>query len=198
MMRLSLLLMSLLIAGCAPLLQQKANLSAEDSWEIRHQQLSLLTEWKISGRTAITQDKEGWNAGLNWTQQDQQFEIKLLGPFSQGGVTLEGDNRAVTLTMDDGSILSAATPEILIAEALNINLPVSALRSWVRGIPYNALAVDQITLDNKGQINVLEQQGWQIEYKRYIPYQGLMMPAKVFIRHDSLSLRLIISDWDPA
>jgi outer membrane lipoprotein LolB len=198
MVRLTVLAISVLLVGCAPLIQQKQALNPEEQWQARQEQLIQLTDWKISGRTAITQEKEGWNAGLNWVQQGGQFEIKLLGPFSQGGVTLMGNNHAVSLTMDDGTVLTAATPESLIAEALGIYLPVSALRSWVRGIPYSELTVEQLMFNEKGQLTHLEQQGWNIDYKRYIPFQRYTMPAKVFIRHESLSLRLIISDWDPA
>jgi outer membrane lipoprotein LolB len=52
-----------------------------------------------------------------------------------------------------------------------------------------------MSLDPEGRISSLNQQGWQISIKRYIPFEDVFMPEKVFIRHDDLSIRLIISDW---
>lgn len=184
------------LTACAPFWQTKAPTSTPDAlWQQRLEQQSKLQQWAFVGRTAIVQGREGWNAGIVWEEQDQEFHIRLSGPFSQGGVALDGNSEQVTLTLDDGEQLSAPTAEQLLAEAMGWLLPVSALRDWVRGVPYAEVAVENQELDEWGRLIRLEQAGWQIEFLRYMPFEQYSMPEKVFMKHDELSVRLIVSDW---
>lgn len=186
----------LCLTACTPFWQTKAPVSSPDAlWQLRLQQQSELHDWAFVGRTAIVQGREGWNAGIVWEEQDQEFHIRLSGPFSQGGVALDGNTDQVTLTLDDGEQLSAPTAEQLLAEAMGWLLPVSALRDWVRGVPYAGVAVDKQELDEQGRLLRLEQAGWQIEFLRYMPFEHYSMPEKVFMKHPELSVRLIVSDW---
>jgi outer membrane lipoprotein LolB len=185
----------LMLTGCAPLWQSKPAGDPEQLWQQRQMQQADLNAWAFKGRTAIVQGREGWNAGIHWQERGQQFQIKLSGPFSQGGVALDGNAETVTLTLDDGETVSAATPEQLLAEAMGWLLPVSALRDWVRGVPYSKLPVDSKQLDAQGRLTKLEQAGWQIEFLRYMPFKGTSMPEKVFMKHPEMSIRLIVSDW---
>lgn len=195
-MRILLILSALvLFSGCTPFWQQRTTQSPELLWQQRQLQRAQLTDWSFKGRTAITQGREGWNAGIQWEEQDEQFHIRLSGPFSQGGVVLNGDAEEVTLTLDDGETLTAPTPEQLLAEAMGWLLPVSALRDWVRGMPYSKVPVDSKELDEQGRLIRLQQAGWQIEFLRYMPFEGLSMPEKVFMKHPDLSVRLVVMSW---
>lgn len=190
--------LSLLLTACAPLWQPKTTESPEQRWQQQQQEIAALKDWRFRGRTAITQGREGWNAGISWQQQGEGFDIKLSGPFSQGGAELIGDAEQVTLTLDNGDQYSAQTPEQLLAKTLGWFLPVSALRDWVRGVPYKDAAVDKYQLDENGRLKTLQQAGWQVEYLRYVPFNGLVVPSKIFIKHPDLNIRLIISDWSQA
>lgn len=187
--------LSLLLTACAPLWQPKTTESPEQRWQMQQTEIASLKDWRFRGRTAITQGREGWNAGISWQQQGEDFDIKLSGPFSQGGAELVGDDEHVTLTLNDGEQYSAQTPEQLLAKTLGWLLPVSALRDWVRGVPYQEVAVDEYELDENGRLKTLQQAGWQIEYLRYVPFDGMVVPAKIFIKHPDLNIRLIIADW---
>lgn len=189
-------LLSLLLTACVPFWQQRPDSSPESLWDARYTDLVQLDRWEIKGRTVITQGNEAWNAGLYWQEDRGSYQIKLLGPFAQGGVTLDGDEGQVTLTMADGTQSSSPSPEALIAETLGIHLPVSALRDWVRGIPYQSTNFKSIEYDAEGRITHLVQQGWDVKFLRYIPFENYSMPAKIFIKHDEFSLRLVISDWE--
>ena len=58
-----------------------------------------LKQLEIRGRTAITQGDEAWNAGLNWRENTGIYRIKLIGPFSQGGIHLDCTPQQVVLTL---------------------------------------------------------------------------------------------------
>jgi outer membrane lipoprotein LolB len=195
-MRSALIIVLLLsVTACAPLWQQRPASDPELLWQLRHQALVDLDQWQLQGRTAITQGKEGWNAGLRWQENHGAYQIKIEGPFSQGGITLEGDGSKAVLTMVDGQRISAADPEILIQKALGIQLPVSALRDWVRGIPYSPINIDKLELDDKGQVTHLIQRGWDVSFLKYVPFDGYSVPSKIFIKNQDLSLRLIVTRW---
>lgn len=185
----------LLLSACSPVWQTKPLQPAEVLWETRQAELKQLDSWSFRGRTVIRQDTEGWNVGVTWQQQQADFAIRLFGPFSQGAVELKGNNQAVTMRFADGDSYSAATPEQLLAEVMGWLLPVSALRDWVRGLPHELIAIDEKVLDEKGRLTQLSQAGWQVTFVEYVPLDGKEVPAKIFIEHPQLSIRLVMNGW---
>src|SRR5690554_3593949 len=186
---------AMLMSACSPVWQAKPLQSAEVLWEARQTSLKQLDNWSFRGRTVIRQDKEGWNVGVTWQQTQADFAIRLFGPFSQGAVELKGDSQLVTMTFADGDSYSAATPEQLLAEVMGWLLPVSALRDWVRGLPHESIEIDEKKLDEKGRLIQLSQAGWQVEFVEYVPLDGNEVPAKLFIEHPQLSIRLVMNGW---
>ena len=183
------------LSACVPIWQQRPVSSPEELQQARHLDLVQLNRWQIKGRTVITQGREGWNAGIVWQEFDNSYQIKLQGPFAQGGVTLNGDKEKVILTMNDGKKISSTDPEKLLYDVLQVHLPIYALRDWIRGLPHSSKDFESIEYDEQGRITHLVQQGWEINYLRYIPFKGLSMPSKIFIKHTDQSLRLIITRW---
>jgi outer membrane lipoprotein LolB len=194
-LRVSLILLLITVTACKPI-WYRAPKTPEGMWELRHQGLLALDKWAIKGRGAIVQDKEGWNVGLKWRQSLNNYQINLTGPFSQGGVVLTGNGEKVTLFLGDGQQISSSSPEALLEENMNLKMPVSALRDWVRGLPYKKHEVDKVEYDSEGQITYLKQQDWEVKILRYVPFEEHFMPAKIFISHPDLSLKLIIQDWE--
>ncbi|OUR65610.1 outer membrane lipoprotein LolB [Methylophaga sp. 42_25_T18] len=195
--RFSLVALLILVSACKPIWYKPPD-TPEALWQLRSEKLATLTNWAIKGRTAITQGTEGWNAGISWSEQQGAFQINLTGPFAQGGVVLKGDKQQVVLTMAGGKKITSTTPETLLEEHLGVRMPVSALRDWVRGLPDAKQKVDTMELDIEGRITYLKQQDWEVEILRYVPFEEYFMPAKIFIKHPDVSLRLIIRDWDKA
>ncbi len=187
----------LFLSACAPLQQQPTDLTidADILWQERQKKLRQITQWEIRGRTAITQGDEAWNAGLNWRENNFIYRLKLMGPFSQGGVVLDGTPEQVVLTLSDGQMLSAETPEALLNSVFDLHFPISALRDWVRGLPYEGMPYQQLILDDQGRITHLTQQEWQIDYRRYETYGSQQMPSKLYLTHPELDLRLVINSW---
>jgi outer membrane lipoprotein LolB len=199
MLRLFILSLTLLMTACVPIWQAKSPLEQDGAdvfWNTRFPQLVKLNNWEIQGRSVISQKRESWNAGLIWQEFNGTYQVKLQGPFAQGGAILKGQQGKAILIMDDGQILFSASPETLLKEALNMPLPIEALRDWVRGMPYAQQDYELIEFDHQGRVTSLLQQGWQIDYKRYIPFEHYSMPAKIFIKQGDRSLRIVISDWE--
>jgi len=190
-----LLLFSFTLTACTPLWQTRPDMSPETLWQARQIELLQFNNWKIQGRTVIRNKQEAWNVGLRWQQNNKDFQIQLLGPFAQGGVSIEGDDNFVIMTMDDGQKLQSTNVEELIAKTLGVALPINALRDWVRGLPYQQSKIELIEYDEKGRIIHLVQQGWDIGFKRYVPFKQYSLPSKIFITQADRSLRLVITSW---
>jgi len=193
--RICLILLLITVTACKPI-WYRAPKTPEGMWQQRSPALMTLDKWAINGRGAIVQGQEGWNVGLKWRQSLENYQINLTGPFSQGGVVLSGNDKKVTLFLGDGQQISSSSPEELLEEHMNLKMPVSALRYWVRGLPYQKQEVDKVEYDSEGRITYLKQQDWEVKIKRYVPFEDFFMPAKVFIKHPDLSLKLIIQDWE--
>jgi len=193
--RVSLILLLITVTACKPI-WYRAPKTPEGMWQQRSPDLMTLDKWAIKGRSSIVQGEEGWNVGLKWRQSLNNYQINLTGPFAQGGVVLTGDGKKVTLFLGDGQQISSSSPEALLEEHMNLKIPVSALRDWVRGLPYKNLQVDKVEYDSEGRITYLEQQDWKLKFLRYVPFEQYEMPAKIFITHPGLSLKFIIQDWE--
>ena len=184
-----------MLTACVPLWQTRPDTSPEILWLQRQKQLFQLNNWNIQGRTVIRHKQEAWNVGLRWQQRAEQFQIQLLGPFAQGGVIIEGDDQQVTMTLDDGQKLQSTNVEELIKKTLGVHLPINALRDWVRGLPYQQSKMELVEYDEEGRIIHLIQQGWDIGFKRYVPFKQYFLPSKIFITQPDRSLRLVITSW---
>ncbi len=186
----------LTVAACSSIPQQQPVDDPNLVWQTRQKQLLTLKQWKIKGRAFIQQNSDAWNAGLRWQQNDNHYQIKLLGPFAQGGINLNGNSESVVLTLDDGRQIVANSAESLLAETFSWQLPISALQDWVRGLPYAKQDYQELQLDPYGRISFLSQQGWQIKFLRYGSFGIHSVPEKIFISHPDINVRIVISSWN--
>ena len=91
---------ALIFAGCAT--PRSAPLPEIDDWDTRTTVLGGLDEWEFSGRIAVKTETDGFNGKLRWAQDSETFSATVSGPLSIGKVRIEGDNRSVVLSENDG------------------------------------------------------------------------------------------------
>jgi len=188
MKRLLLAALITLVAGCSQLAQTPATADRFDP-----KAAAALQNWSAEGRLGIRMQRESHSANLDWQQQGDEYRIALTGPLGQGGLRIEGDSRYVSLRQaGEEKIHRAATPEALMQQLLGWHLPLSHARYWIRGLadpgavstPLNAPAVGFV------------QAGWTVEYLRFAPAAGQLLPEKLRLQHKDLRLTVIINDWE--
>lgn len=167
----------------------------EQEWLLRRADLSAVTNWKFRGRSSILQGTESWQAGLRWQQQSGDYALEILGPFSMGGLKIEGDGNTVILTLNDGQKIEETEVEKLIMSVTGLMLPVTALRDWVRGLPAENLPLTEKILNNNAEITEMQQGEWKVEFPEYISVADITLPRKVFVGNANLRLRLVIDRW---
>lgn len=186
------------LSACATQPQKQTSAKKTAVWEIRQQQLSELNHWTFNGRVAVRDEHaEGWNASLSWRQLDQNYDIRLSGTLGQGGVRLHGDNNQAVIEAADQTPQSAASPEALMHAQLGWHVPVEGMKYWLMGRPKPQPGTDDYseTLDHLGRLSHLQQDGWNITYKRYARINGVELPRKLELKNQHLRVRLVIDSW---
>lgn len=184
-----------LLSGCATTVTHLSSVDRQLAWQQHQQRLSTLVQWRLTGRMGIQTEKQSLTASLDWSQQQEHYEINLTGSMGSGSLRLSGDNQRVDLVTSKGEQLTATDPEMLIYQHTGLTLPVVALRYWVLGLPAPGQITSQ-TLDTFGRLARLEQQGWNIDIHRYMQQGELALPAKVFVSNHRAKVRLVIKRWE--
>ena len=196
MMRRLVFLLVLVLSGCESLPLTETSAPVVDpqlAWSTNQTQLDGLEAWTLDGRISIRQEEEAWHASLRWQQIDSVYHINLFGPFGQGAAQLDGSPQSVIL-QHDGQRVQSDDAEQLLRQRLGLQVPVNGLRYWAIGLVAPGSEYTQ-KLDSNGRLAVLQQNGWRVRYRSYEVVKGFMLPAKIFLDHDGLDVRLVIDQW---
>lgn len=168
----------------------------QKAWQMRQPALAAIKVWRLSGRVAVSQDEQAWNLNLEWQQDGDEFEIILNGPFGAGKVKLIGNAYGVLLRDSDEQVFYADNAQTLLFKHTGVNMPVEGLRYWIVGLtsPHQQ---KKPLLDAQGRLDYLEDDNWQVKFKRYTDVSGMQLPNKVFIvePHDDIDVRLVVDNW---
>jgi outer membrane lipoprotein LolB len=175
------------LSGCAPFMGDAVAPRLPEA----QQQLYRINAWKLEGRIAVKAGNEGWNANLFWEHEDGQDRLRIYGPFSQGAVSIIVQSDLVYINEGNGVVSSSREPDALLKKKLGFTVPLRSMRYWVLGLPapdtdYHAQA------DGKGGF---EQQGWALDFTRFEHVGQFVMPQKMTIRGNAVSLKLVVDEW---
>ena len=187
-----------LLAGCAGLTSREALEGQGDptQWQAHKQRISQLDGWQISGKIGIRAPRDSGSATLFWLQRQDYYDIRLSGPLGGGAARLTGRPGDILLEVANRGRYQAASPEALLREQLRLDLPVSNLLWWIRGLPAPD-SRSRLTLDCDSHLAHLEQDGWQVEYQRYAQQSGYALPERLKLYGQDLEVTLVIKDWQP-
>ena len=158
-LRLLIIFLVTFMSACSQTPELQVTQESEQKWDLRQQQLANINEWEIHARVAILlsakpyQGLAGSNnlaneamgnkvypVGINWIRQSEYFSMVIEAPFGQGVIRIESNvssdkNKQFKLTLADGKYSLGATPERLLFNLLGWSIPVSGLKSWIKGMP---------------------------------------------------------------
>jgi outer membrane lipoprotein LolB len=187
-----------LLAGCAGLTSRES-LEGEGSpalWQSHKQQIGSLDAWQISGKVGIRAPQDSGSGTLFWLQRQDYYDIRLSGPLGRGAARLTGRPGTILLEVANQGRYQATSPEQLLQQQLGLNLPVSHLLWWIRGLP-DPDSKSRLTLDRDSRLAQLSQDGWQVDYLRYAEQDGYWLPERLKLSGHDLQVTLVIKDWQP-
>jgi len=154
-----------------------------------------LSHYTIDGRMSATQGTQGAHFNVRWQQQASDYRIRLSGPLGVGVGEISGDMQHSVLHTADGRIVTARTPDQLAYQETGFLLPISALQSWIRGVPLPHDPVKNPVLLGNGAYQTFNQMGWHITYQAYTTADGFRLPTKICLEKIPLSALIIIDRW---
>jgi outer membrane lipoprotein LolB len=184
------LVCSTVLAACVT--TRRAPPPLPEGWEQRVAALQGLSSWRLDGRAAVAAGTQGWQASLNWHESDAWAEVHLSGPFGVGSLVLK--------RTPDGLSLNGAPPSDAVLaqlrERLGFELPIDHLRFWLLGVP-DPSAPFEFTRNDQDRASQLTQDGWTIDYDRYMPVNGDLLPARLVLRRAGVRVRIVVDRWEP-
>ena len=159
-------------------------------------ELMGMDTWNLKGRIAVRTRDESGSGSLHWAQRRDEYDLRVIAPFSGGVYELSGTSGNVSLLTPDKNLLQAGDAETLLQQAAGWRFPVSEMVFWIRGLPAPSLRVDQLLLDEENRVSELSQGGWSIRYKRYTGVGGVSMPARLDLENGEVSVRLSVREWN--
>lgn len=187
-----------LLAGCAGLTSKEAleGQGNAQSWQAHKQRISSLDAWQINGKVGIRAPKDSGSGTLFWLQRQDYYDIRLSGPLGRGAARLTGRPGEILLEVANQGRYQAASPEQLLQDQLGLNLPVSHLLWWIRGLP-SPDSKSRLNLDGQSHLAQLSQDGWYVEYLSYAEQNGFRLPERIKLSGFDLQVTLVIKDWQP-
>lgn len=166
------------------------------SWSVRRPELQSLGRFGLNGRVAVAVGKQGFNAGLRWTQSAAVTHLALTGPLGAGGVEVTADGSDLTVTTSNGKRLGNAAARTQLEERLGFEPPLASLRYWVLGVPDpDPSAPASVQLDSQQRVTQLTQDGWQIDYTAYMPVGAEWLPRLLTLRRQDVRVRMVVDGW---
>ena len=158
-----------------------------------------LSDWALSGRVAISNAGRGGNARIDWTQRGERYDIALSAPVTRQSWRLAGDAAGARLDGVEGGPRESADVENLLLAATGWDIPVRAMVAWVRGVPAPTAGEGGVALQSAadGLPARLVQDGWEIDYREWLPVEGARpaLPRRIEARRGEARVRLLVDDW---
>ena len=167
-------------------------------WQNRAAKLGQFDHWQLLGKLAVRQPSDSGTAIINhWIQEGEAYNLALSSSFlGMGSTTLKGMPGFIELRLSNGETYRSGDPEALIKAATGWQLPLQSLTWWIRGLP----APDgdfRLLFDDKGELAMIRQAGWEIRYDRWHQPQGdkPALPARVTALKEKKRVRVVVSSW---
>lgn len=187
------------LAGCGTQAVRQEP-AAGIGWSQQQKTLRAIQHWSIAGRISVQTQHMGGQADFDWQQLNpQDYHIRIIAPLGAGTTWINGSEQGVELITSSGQRISNGSADQLMYEVNGWPLPVSGLYYWVRGLPSPNSDYKVKTWRNEALPEVIEQDGWRIEFRSHREVSGRWLPGKLFISRldeQEVDVRMIIREWN--
>ncbi len=164
------------------------------AWSVRRPALQNLNRFGLNGRVAVAVGKQGFNAGLRWTQSGAVTRLALTGPLGAGGVEVTADGADLSVVTSNGKRLGNTQARSELQSKLGFEPPLASLRYWVLGVP-DPGAPAAVQLDPQQRLTELTQDGWRVDYGAYVPAGAEWLPRLMAFRRQDVRVRMVVDGW---
>lgn len=151
-------------------------------------------EFELAGRIAVRHGNEASSGNIAWRHAREADEMLITSPVGTTVARLVRDASGVVLSTAEGAEHRAEDAEALTERVLGYRIPLAGMSAWVRGRPGSVGAATE-QRDPAGNLLVLEQEGWRIEYQER---RADGLPLRMRLGYPGLELRLAVHTWKVA
>ena len=190
------LLILLLLSACSRQGGLDTDDAREQQWQLQQQAAGALQQWNLYARGSLRRQGELYNVGIRWQRErEHRFRMFLDAPFGRGVLRIEGlGEQRFRLQLPDGRQFENSSVEALLEDVVGWSLPISGLDYWVRGLPHPG-SPNRRLLNAGGQAGSIVQDGWDITYSDYFDTAQPVLPRRLQLAGDELTLKLVIERW---
>ncbi len=193
--RLVVCLQCLIIASCATVKEQITTEPA--AWVEEQQKRQQINNWEIRGRLGVQTETTGGTLDIIWKNADEDYSIRLIAPLGAGSYLIQGNSDYAEIRFPDGQTDIVSNIDVVFTSILEVDLPASAVKDWIRGLPSKTLTVEQISWNEQGLLTKIKQSGWNVEMSKYTG-DKILMPHVIYLSRDDddeLDVRLVLRQW---
>lgn len=153
--------------------------------------------WELRGRLGVQTATDGGSMDMIWIQSGKEFSIRLIAPLGAGTYLIHGSDDFAEVRYPSGKKTMVDDLDEIFVSSLNVKLPVSAIKDWIRGLPAAALPVERVRWNKQGFLHRIRQSGWNVEMTKYAGSK-LAMPHAIYVTRDddsALDIRLVLRQW---
>lgn len=180
------------------LLASCANLPSEPESAIDNQShqatLADITQWKIKGRMAFSNNNEKVSAYVNWQQKSDDYTIVLTNIIGSTLLQMEGNTAFAKMDIDDKTYVDRNAQQLLL-RVTGWNIPVDGFPLWIKGMAAND-ADNFLTYGESGLVaKVANKNGWNIDYQNYQKVDNIWLPKNIKFKKDEHQVKIRINEW---
>lgn len=151
----------------------------------------------LNGSIGMVQGEEGsgWHGKLNWRQTQNDFSMRILGPFGDEQAELLSDAGVLKLKTPDGQLASGNRLAEWQKQAFGTTVPLQALPYWLHAVPYPDMPQPSIKKAN-GKLSQLQQDGWQVNYSDWGKFDGRDMPKRITMTKAQVRIKLVVNEYN--
>jgi outer membrane lipoprotein LolB len=115
----------------------------------------------------VAQPPYAAQGGFSWRDDGRTLRLDLSNPLGSVLARIRVTDHDSVLERADGSRESAPSPDALLTQVWGHPMPVSGLRSWIRGEAEPGHDAGQVRRDGQGRLTALRQDGWDVRLSSY-------------------------------
>ncbi|MGJ0622759.1 lipoprotein insertase outer membrane protein LolB [Xenorhabdus bovienii] len=166
-------------------------------WHTREQQLQKLKNYQTRGSFAYLANEKKVYARFFWQQYSpDNYKLLLLNPLGTTELELFVQPNMIQLTDNKGKKYLSDTPEALIYQLTDMNIPLNNLKNWIIGLPGDAkdfqldenYLLKSVSSKKNGEI-------WKVNYQGYDASTMPALPNRLELTQGKNRIKLKMDNW---
>ena len=134
------------------------------------------------------------SANFVWQQQNKDYELDLNTFIGTNVLRLQKQGEQVLLEVDDEHYQDSNAQQ-LVYRLSGWLLPLTEPQSWLLGQLESDAQMDELKRVRSAHWLSPDQRRWQIRYEQFEAINGVWLPTRITLVHESLRVKLLINQW---